>query len=114
MVPRPICRCRKLSQMTPIFALVAATSAAATYHGSTAAPALVWLVGIAALLIPLSVARASRDEPLAAPLLENLLGLLVRLVQGLLRAHASGRRVGEHGRQDERVEDRSEEHTSEL
>src|SRR5213592_2760687 len=53
----------------------------------------------------LPVARASRHQSLAAPLFEDLLRLLVRLVQRLLGAHPSRRGVGEHGRQDERVED---------
>src|SRR5438445_794099 len=35
-VSRPIERCHEMSQMTPTFALVAAITAAATYHGTTA------------------------------------------------------------------------------
>src|SRR5881398_558601 len=58
-----------------------------------------------AALIRLAVARASRHQSLAAPLLEDLLRLLVCLVQRLLGAHPSRRGVGEHGGQDERVED---------
>src|SRR5712691_6747573 len=52
-----------------------------------------------------AIAGASRDEALAAPLLEDLLGLLVYFVQRLLGAQAPRRRVGEHGGKDEGVED---------
>src|SRR5690349_12109540 len=105
-VSRPIERCQEMSQMTPTFALVAATSAAATYHGTTAARGAVRGDGSGVVVIDLPyVARPSRDQSLAAPLLEDLLHLLVRVVQCLLRAHPSRRRVREHGREHERVED---------
>src|SRR5256886_17204971 len=51
------------------------------------------------------VSGASGHEALAAPLFEDLLRLLVRLLQRLLGAHPPRGRVGEHGGQDERVED---------
>src|SRR2546425_7223399 len=98
-------RCQEMSHITPTTALVAAITTAATYHGRPAPRAMACVDGMTAAVSCLAVAGASRDEAFAAPLLENLLGLLVRLVQGLLRAHPSRRRVGEHGRQDERVED---------
>src|SRR5690242_3781167 len=104
-VSRPIERCHEMSQMTPTFALVAATSAATTYHGGAAARVAARPAGRAVVVIELPVARPPGDQFLGAPLLEDLLDLLVRLVQGLLRAHPSRRRVGKHGRQDERVED---------
>src|SRR6266513_2093150 len=101
-VSRPIERCQEMSQMMPIFALVAATSVAATYQGRGAA------VGAAGAAAPLSelgvVTRAAGDQSLAAPLLEDLLRQLVRLVERLLGAHPPRRRVGEHGGKDERVE----------
>src|SRR6266567_3330856 len=93
-----------MSQITPTTALVAANTSAATYHGRPAPREMARVDGMAATVTCLAVAGASRDEALAAPLLENLLGLLMRLVQGLLGAHPSRRHVGEHGRQHERVE----------
>src|SRR5213594_3134081 len=104
-VSRPIVRCHEMSQITPTTALVAANTSAATYHGRLAPREMARAAGMAATVTCLAVAGASRDEALTAPLLENLLGLLMRLVQGLLRAHPSRRRVGEHGRQHEGVED---------
>src|ERR1041385_2701532 len=94
-----------MSQITPTTPLVAASMSAATYHGRRAPREMARVAGVAATVTCLAVAGASRDEALTAPLLENLLGLLVRLVQGLLGAHPSRRRIGEHGRQHERVED---------
>src|ERR1043166_7477613 len=103
-VSRPIERCHEMSQMTPTFALVAAISAAATYQGTTpgcgAAPAR----GPVAAGTGLAVARPSRHQPPAAPLLEDLLHLLVRVGQRVLRAHPPRGRVREHGGQHERVE----------
>src|SRR6266496_5283152 len=104
-VSRPIERCHEMSQMTPTFALVAAISAAATYHGTTPGCGAAPVRAPVAAVTGLAVARAPRDQPSAAPLLEDLLHLLVRVGQRFLRAHPSGRRVREH---------RSEEHTSEL
>src|SRR3989442_1150866 len=89
-----------MSQRTPTRALVDATRAAVTYHGTAAARA----AGATAAVTPLPVARAPGDEPLTAPLLEDLLYLLVRVVQRLLRGHSARRRVGEHGGEDEGVE----------
>src|SRR6266705_4900647 len=97
-------RCQEMSHVTPTTALVAAITTAATYHGRPAPRATGRVEGMTAAVSCLAVAGASRDETFPAPLLENLLGLLMRLVQRLLRAHPSRRRVGEHGRQDERVE----------
>src|SRR6185437_7152367 len=98
-------RCQEMSHITPTTALVAAITTAATYHGRPAPRAMGWVEGMTVAVPCLAVAGATRDEALAAPLLEDLLGLLVRLVQGLFRTHPSRRRVGEHGRQNERVED---------
>src|SRR2546425_7055026 len=89
-----------MSQRTPTRALVDATRAAVTYHGTAAARA----AGATAAVTPLPVARASGDQPLTAPLLEDLLHLLVRVVQGLLRGHSASRRGGEHAGDDEGVE----------
>src|SRR5438093_173886 len=97
-------RCQEMSHITPTTALVAAITTAATYHGRPAPGAMACVDGMTAAVSCLAVAGASRDEALPPPLLEDLLGLLVRLIQGLFRAHPSRRRVGEHGRQDERVE----------
>src|SRR2546429_7382730 len=97
-------RCQEMSHITPTTALVAAIMTAATYHGRPAPRAMACVDGMTAAVSCLAVAGASRDEALPPPLLEDLLGLLVRLIQGLFRAHPSRRRVGEHGRQDERVE----------
>src|SRR5712691_4567365 len=97
-------RCQEMSHITPTTALVASIMTAATYHGRPAPRAMACVDGMTAAVSCLAVVGASRDEALTAPLLENLLGLLVRLVQGLLGAHPSRRRVGKHGRQHERVE----------
>src|SRR2546427_4333360 len=48
------------------------------------------------------VARAAGDQSLATPLLKNLLGLLVCVVECLLGAHAPRGGVSEHGGQHER------------
>src|SRR5216117_4450762 len=97
-------RCQEMSHITPTTALVAAIMTAATYHGRPAPRAMACVDGMTAAVSGLAVAGASRDEALPPPLLEDLLGLLVRLIQGLFRAHPSRRRVGKHGRQHERVE----------
>src|SRR5207244_7868629 len=94
-----------MSQITPTTALVAASTTATTYHGRPAARGLARADGRTAPVICLVVARPSRDQSLSAPLLEDLLRLLVRLVQRLLRAHSSRGRIGEHGGKDEGVED---------
>src|SRR5216117_3635212 len=96
-------RCQEMSHITPTTALVAAIMTAATYHGRPAPRAMACVDGMTAAVSGLAVAGASRDEALPPPLLEDLLGL-VRLIQGLFRAHPSRRRVGKHGRQHERVE----------
>src|SRR4029077_1761865 len=96
-VSRPIERCHEMSQMTPTFALVAAISAAATYHGTTPPGGGARVPGVAPVVSGLAGARAPRDQAPAAPLLEDLLHLLVRVGQRLLRAHPSRRRVCEHG-----------------
>src|SRR5437667_11382396 len=104
-VSRPIERCQEMSQMMPTFALVAATSVAATYQGTGAASGAAGAAGVAAPLIALgAVTRAAGDQSFAAPLLEDLLHLLVRVVQRLPGGHAARRRVGEHGGEDEGVE----------
>src|SRR3989442_14201643 len=97
-------RCQEMSHITPTTALVAAITTAATYHGRPAPRAMACVDGMTAAVSCLAVAGASRDETLPPTLVEDLLGLLVRLIQGLFRAHPSRRRVGEHGRQHERVE----------
>src|SRR5213080_5067644 len=94
-------RCQEMSHITPTTALVAAITTAATYHGRRGPRAMACVDGMTAAVSGLAVAGASRDEALPPPLLEDLLGLLVRLIQGLFRAHPSRRRVGKHGRQDE-------------
>src|SRR2546430_1466600 len=103
-VSRPIERCQEMSQMMPTFALVAATSVAATYQGRCAASGGARVAGAAAAVIGLLVTRAAGDQSSAAPLLEDLLHLLVRVVQRLPGGHAARRRVGEHGGEDEGVE----------
>src|SRR2546427_501147 len=97
-------RCQEMSHITPTTALVAAITTAATYHGRPAPRAMARVDGMTAAASCLAAAGAPREGPLPPPLLEDLLGLLVRLIQGLFRAHPSRRRVGEHGRQHERVE----------
>src|SRR5438132_14407265 len=74
-------RCQEMSDITPTTALVAAIVTAATYHGRPGPRAMACVDGMTAAVSCLAVAGASRDEALAAPLLENLLGLLMRLVQ---------------------------------
>src|SRR5438445_5203476 len=104
-VSRPIERCQEMSQMMPTFALVAATSVAATYQGTGAASGAAGAAGVAAPLIALgAVTRAAGDQSFAAPLLEDLLHLLVRVVQRLPGGHAARRRIGEHGGEHEGVE----------
>src|SRR5881398_429689 len=102
-VSRPIERCYEMSQTTPTFALVAAISAAATYQGTRPDAARRGYAGVWQRS-RLPVARAPGDQSLTAPLLEDLLHLLVRIGQGLLGRHPSRRRVREHGGQHERVE----------
>src|SRR5438445_8200398 len=103
-VSRPIERCHEMSQMTPTFALVAAITPAATYHGTTAGRDVAETGGAVAAATGLAVVRPAGDQSSAAPLLEDLLHLLVRVHQRFLRAHPARRRVREHGGQDERVE----------
>src|SRR5947209_16854815 len=103
-VSRPIERCQEMSQMMPTLALVAATSVAATYQGRCAASGGARVPGGAAAVIGSLVPRASSDQSLAAPLLEDLLDLLVRVVQRLLGGHPARGRVGEHSGEDEGVE----------
>src|SRR3989441_4067779 len=55
--------------------------------------------------LALQVAGAPGDQSSAAPLLEDSLDLLMRLLQRLLGGHAVRRRIGEHRGQDEGVED---------
>src|SRR5437016_625429 len=77
-VSRPIERCQEMSQMMPTFALVAATSVAATYQGTGAASGAAGAAGVAAPLIALgAVTRAARGQSFAPPLLEDLLHHLV-------------------------------------
>src|SRR5207249_8733110 len=75
-------RCQEMSHITPTTALVAAIMTAATYHGRPAPRAMACVDGMTAAVSGLAVAGASRDEALPPPLLEDLLGLLVRLIQG--------------------------------
>src|SRR5207253_6016152 len=96
-VSRPIERCQEMSQMMPTFALVAATSVAATYQGRCAASGGAPVAGAAAAVIGLLVTRAAGDQSSAAPLLEDLLHLLVRVVQRLPGVYVVRRRVGERG-----------------
>src|ERR1051325_8098097 len=103
-VSRPIERCHEMSQMTPTFALVAAISAATTYQGTTPECGAAPVRGPVAAVTGLAVARPSPHQPPAAPLLEALLPLLVRVAQRFLGAHPPRRPVREHGRQHEGVE----------
>src|SRR6266566_3097339 len=72
-----------MSQITPTTALVAANTSAATYHGRPGPRAMACVDGMTAAFSCLAVAGASRDEALPPPLLENLLGLLLRHVGAL-------------------------------
>src|SRR5438445_12930307 len=91
-VSRPIERCQEMSQMMPTFALVAATSVAATYQGTGAASGAAGAAGVGAPLIALgAVTRAARDPSFAAPPLGDLLQLVVRRVPRL-PGGSSGRR----------------------
>src|SRR5439155_7589163 len=83
-VSRPIERCQEMSQMMPTFALVAATSVAATYQGTGAARGAAGAAGGAAPPIGLRVVTPAAGDPsLSAPLLSELLSLLSRGVQPL-------------------------------
>src|SRR5438552_15343190 len=94
-VSRPIERCQGMSQMMPTFALVAATSVAATYQSTGAASGAAGAAGVAAPLIALGVVtRAAGDQSFAAPLLEDLLHLFVRVVRLLPGGHSVPRRGG--------------------
>src|SRR2546430_6312013 len=98
-VSRPIERCQEMSRMMPTFALVAATSVAATYQGTGAASCAAGAAGVAAPLIALGVVtRAARDQSFAAPLLQDLLHPLGRVVQRLPGGHAAPRRIRGHRR----------------
>src|SRR5437660_10483417 len=99
-VSRPIERCQEMSQMMPTFALVAATSVAAAYQGRCAASGGARVAGAAAAVVAVLVPRAGRDQSPAAPLLEDHLHLLARVVQRLPGGHAARRRVGDHGGED--------------
>src|SRR5438876_12223848 len=96
-VSRPIERCQEMSQMMPTFALVAATSVAATYQGRCAASGGARVAGAAAAVIGLLVTRAAGGQSSAAPLLEDLLHLLVRVVRRLPGGLAARRPVGDQG-----------------
>src|SRR5947208_16483860 len=102
-VSRPIERCQEMSQMMPTFALVAATSVAATYQGRCAASGGARVGGAAAALIGLLVTRAAGGPPPSAPLLADPLHLLGRVVPRLPCGHAARLRVGEQGREGEGV-----------
>src|SRR5437899_5881940 len=93
-VSRPIERCQEMSQMMPTLALVAATSVAATYQSRCAASGGDRVPGGAAAVIGSLVPRASSDHCLAAPLLEDLLDLLVPVAQRLLGCHPAPGPVG--------------------
>src|SRR5437879_10530778 len=103
-VSRPIDRCHEMSHMAPTFTLVAAITAAATYHGTTAGRDVAGAGGAVAAVTGLAVVRPAGDQSSAAPLLEDLLHLLVRVHQRFLRAHPARRRVRAHGGEDARVE----------
>src|SRR5207302_7055500 len=101
---RPIGRGREMSQLLPTIALVAATSVAATYQGTGAASGAAGAAGVAAPPLALGAGtRAAGDQSFAAPLLEDLLHLFVRVVQRLPGGHAARRRLGEHGGGDDGV-----------
>src|SRR5438132_14361356 len=93
-VSRPIERCQEMSQMMPNFALVAATSVAATYQGRCAASGGARVAGPAAAVIGLLVTRGAGDQASAGPLLEDHLPLLVRVVPRLAGGPAARGRVG--------------------
>src|SRR5437016_13855844 len=96
-VSRPIERCQEMSQMMPTFALVAATSVAATYQGTGAASGAAGAAGVAAPPIALGAGtRAAGDQALAPPLLEDLLHPLVRGVPPLPGRPAAPRPLGAH------------------
>src|SRR5437773_11867836 len=100
-VSRPIERCQERSQMMPTFALVAATSVAATYQGRCAASGGAGVAGAAAAVIGLLVTRAAGDPSSAAPLLEDPLHPLVRVVPRLPGRPPAPRRVRQPGGGDE-------------
>src|SRR5438477_12918009 len=102
-VSRPIERCQEMSQMMPTFALVAATSVAATYQGRCAASGGARGAGAAAAGIGLLVTRAAGDQPPSAPPLADPLHPPGRVVQRLLGGHAAPPRRGEPGKADEAV-----------
>src|SRR5438132_2877971 len=92
-VSRPIERCQEMSQMMPTFALVAATSVAATYQGTGAASGAAGAAGVGAPpLAPGAGTPAAGGQPLAAPLLQDLLHLVVRVLHRLPVGHAAPRR----------------------
>src|SRR5256885_7595464 len=76
-VSRPIERCQEMSQMMPTFALVAATSVAATYQGRCAASGGAPGAGGAAAPLGVLFPPAPRGHSPSAPPLPELLFLLV-------------------------------------
>src|SRR5436309_14460846 len=96
-VSRPIERCQEMSQMMPTFALVAATSVAATYQGRCAASGGAPVAGAAAAAIGLLLTRAAGgpSSPAATPAAPPY--LLVRVVQPWSRGLGAPRRGGGPG-----------------
>src|SRR5207237_7999737 len=94
-VSRPIERCQEMSQMMPTFALVAATSVAATYQGRCAASGGARGAGAAAAGIGVLVTRAAGDPSSGAPLLGDTLHRVGRVVQRLPGGHSPRRAVWE-------------------
>src|SRR5436309_15873175 len=88
-VSRPIERCQEMSQMMPTFALVAATSAAATYQGRCAARRGGLRAGAAAAVSGVLVTRTRRHPTTAAPPLQGRLPLPVRDVPPPPGEHAA-------------------------
>src|SRR2546421_1331153 len=74
-VSRPIERCQEMSQMMPTFALVAATSVAATYQGRCAASGGARGGGAAAPALRVLFTPAPRDPTPPPPPLAELLYL---------------------------------------
>src|SRR5437773_11486550 len=73
-VSRPIERCQEMSQMMPTFALVAATSVAATYQGTGAASGAAGGGGVGAPPpAPGAGTPAPRGPAFSPPLLRDLL-----------------------------------------
>src|SRR2546430_6036595 len=89
-VSRPIERCQEMSQMMPTFALVAATSVAATYQGRCAASGGARGGGAPAPALRVLVPRAPRGPAPSPPPLPDPLHLLVRGAQPPPRGHSGG------------------------